>query len=78
MPSSGRSGRNRYDLDVMSRLNSVPSALSLARPTWHQGQMGSPQTNTGIAGFSYELTARIIGASECSLDRRIDAHEGHD
>ena len=40
--------------------------------------MGSPQTDTGMAGFSDALTARIIGAGDCSLDRRIDAHEGHD
>ena len=66
MPSSGTSERSRYAFDVTSRWNSVPSALSLARPTWHHGQMGSPQTDTGMAGFSDALTARIIGARRVS------------
>jgi hypothetical protein len=59
-PSSGVSGRKRNDFDVTSRLYSSPSALSLARPTWHHGQTGSPQTMTGIAGSLDVLMAGII------------------
>ena len=58
IPSSGTSGRSRNALEVMERLNSSASALSLARPTWHQGQMGSPQTKTGIVGALSLLMCR--------------------
>ena len=47
-------------MEVTSRLNSFPSALSLARPTWQKGQVGSPHIVTGIGGVFDVLMAEII------------------